>query len=204
MTLHAAKGLEFDTVFLPGWEEGLFPSQRTMDESGLAGPRRGAPPRLCRPHARAQAHPHILRRQPPRARNVQSALPSRFITELPPDHVEAVVDEGFYGGSVGFRDNASGQEFASTYDSPGWKRAQANRAASGGLPHPPALDRRRTPQAHTVQTSDPSATQFARGERVFHQKFGYGRVSAVEGNKLTVDFDKAGEKKVIDQFVQRA
>jgi DNA helicase-2/ATP-dependent DNA helicase PcrA len=201
MTLHAAKGLEFDTVFLPGWEEGLFPSQRTMDESGLAGleeERRLAYVGLTRARKRIRISFAANRRV---HGTWQSALPSRFITELPPDHVEAVVDEGFYGGSVGFRDNASGQEFASTYDSPGWKRAQANRAASGGF-------RTRAPliegQAYTVQTSDPSATQFARGERVFHQKFGYGRVSAVEGNKLTVDFDKAGEKKVIDQFVQRA
>jgi DNA helicase-2/ATP-dependent DNA helicase PcrA len=201
MTLHAAKGLEFDTVFLPGWEEGLFPSQRTMDESGLAGleeERRLAYVGLTRARKRIRISFAANRRV---HGTWQSALLSRFITELPPDHVEAVVDEGFYGGSVGFRDNASGQEFASTYDSPGWKRAQANRAASGGVrTRPPLIEG----QAYSVQTSDPSATQFARGERVFHQKFGYGRVSAVEGNKLTVDFDKAGEKKVIDQFVQRA
>jgi DNA helicase-2/ATP-dependent DNA helicase PcrA len=112
-----------------------------------------------------------------------------------------VVDEGFYGGNAGFRDNANAQEFASTYDSPGWRRAQANRAASGGMrPRPPLIEA----QAYAVQTSDPTATQFARGERIFHQKFGYGIINAVEGNKLTVAFDKAGEKKVIDQFVQRA
>jgi DNA helicase-2/ATP-dependent DNA helicase PcrA len=202
MTLHAAKGLEFDTVFLPGWEEGLFPSQRTMDENGLAGleeERRLAYVGLTRAKKRIRVSFAANRRV---HGTWQSALPSRFITELPPDHVEAVVDEGFYGGNVGFRDNAgAAREFASTYDSPGWRRAQANRAASGGFrPRPPLIEA----QAYSVQTSDPSATQYTRGERIFHQKFGYGRVTHVEGNKLTVAFDKAGEKKVIDQFVTRA
>ncbi|MBV9694107.1 MAG: ATP-binding domain-containing protein, partial [Alphaproteobacteria bacterium] len=201
MTLHAAKGLEFDTVFLPGWEEGLFPSQRTMDESGLAGleeERRLAYVGLTRAKKRIRISFAANRRV---HGSWQSALPSRFITELPQDHVEASVDEGFYGGNVGFRDNAGAREFSSTYDSPGWRRAQANRAAQqGGLrTRPPLIEA----QAYAVQTSDPSATQYARGDRVFHQKFGYGRVTQVEGNKLIVDFDKAGEKKVIDTFVAR-
>jgi DNA helicase-2/ATP-dependent DNA helicase PcrA len=202
MTLHAAKGLEFDTVFLPGWEEGLFPSQRTMDESGLAGleeERRLAYVGLTRAKKRIRVSFAANRRV---HGNWQSALPSRFISELPQDHVDMVVDEGFYGGNAGFRDNANAQEFASTYDSPGWRRAQANRAnaSSSYRTRPPMIEA----QAYSIQTSDPSATQFARGERIFHQKFGYGIINAVEGNKLTVDFDKAGEKKVIDQFVQRA
>jgi DNA helicase-2/ATP-dependent DNA helicase PcrA len=201
MTLHAAKGLEFDTVFLPGWEEGLFPSQRTMDENGLAGleeERRLAYVGITRAKKRIRISFAANRRV---HGSWQSALPSRFITELPPDHVETVVDEGFYGGSVGFRDNSQAQEFASTYDSPGWRRAQANRASAGGYrTRPPLIEA----QAYAVQTSDPSATQYARGDRIFHQKFGYGRVTFVEGNKLTVDFDKAGEKKVIDNFVTRA
>ena len=201
MTLHAAKGLEFNTVFLPGWEEGLFPSQRTMDENGLAGleeERRLAYVGLTRARQRIRVSFAANRRV---HGSWQSALPSRFITELPEEHVDAVVDEGFYGGYVGFRDNANTGGFASTYDSPGWKRAQANRAASGGVrTRPPLIEG----QAHTIQTSDPAASEYARGDRVFHQKFGYGRVAAVEGNKLSVDFDKAGEKKVIDTFVTRA
>jgi DNA helicase-2/ATP-dependent DNA helicase PcrA len=201
MTLHAAKGLEFDTVFLPGWEEGLFPSQRTMDENGLAGleeERRLAYVGLTRARQRIRASFAANRRV---HGSWQSALPSRFLKEIPEEHVETVMDEGFYGGATGFRDNAGAESFASTYDSPGWKRAQANRAASGGVrARPPLIEA----QAWSVQTSDPGASQFEHGERVFHQKFGYGRVSFVEGNKLTVAFDKAGEKRVIDQFVQRA
>ena len=201
MTLHAAKGLEFDTVFLPGWEEGLFPSQRTMDENGLAGleeERRLAYVGLTRARQRIRISFAANRRV---HGSWQSALPSRFLKDIPEEHVEAVMDEGFYGGATGFRDNAGGAVFASTYESPGWKRAQANRAAAAGVrARPPLIEA----QAWSVQTSDPGASHYARGDRVFHQKFGYGRVNSVEGNKLTVEFDKAGEKKVIDQFVARA
>ena len=201
MTLHAAKGLEFDTVFLPGWEEGLFPSQRTMDENGLAGleeERRLAYVGITRARKRIRMSFAANRRV---HGSWQSALPSRFIKEIPEAHVDATVDEGFYGGYTGFRDNENAANFGSTYDSPGWKRAQANRAAQGSFrTRPPLIEA----QAWSVQTSDPSASQYARDDRVFHQKFGYGRVRYVEGNKLTVEFDKAGEKRVIDQFVRRA
>jgi len=200
MTLHAAKGLEFNTVFLPGWEEGLFPSQRTMDENGLAGleeERRLAYVGITRAKQRARVSFAANRRV---HGSWQSALPSRFITELPEEHVDTVVDEGFYGGSVGFRDNMNSGGFASTYDSPGWKRAQANRAGGMARARPPTIEA----HAYTVQTSDPESSQYSKGDRIFHQKFGYGRITFVEGNKLSVDFDKAGEKKVIDTFVQRA
>ena len=146
MTLHAAKGLEFDTVFLPGWEEGLFPSQRTMDENGLAGleeERRLAYVGLTRAKVRARISFAANRRV---HGSWQSALPSRFITELPQEHVEAVIDEGFYGGYVGFRDNAANAGFASSYDSPGWRRAQANRAAGQQRTRPPLIEA----QAHAV------------------------------------------------------
>ena len=201
MTLHAAKGLEFNTVFLPGWEEGLFPSQRTMDENGLAGleeERRLAYVGLTRARQRIRLSFAANRRV---HGSWQSALPSRFLKEIPEENIETVMDEGFYGGATGFRDNAGGAAFASSYDSPGWKRAQANRAAASGVrQRPPMIEA----QAWAAQTSDPSASHYEKGDRVFHQKFGYGRVNFVEGNKLTVDFDKAGEKKVIDQFVQPA
>ena len=197
MTLHAAKGLEFDTVFLPGWEEGLFPSQRTMDENGLAGleeERRLAYVGLTRARKRIRISFAANRRV---HGTWQTALPSRFISELPEETVEAIVDEGFYGGYTGFRDNAAEKGFASTYDSPGWRRAQQNRAAQ--RTRPPLIEA----QAHVVQTSDPSSSAYEKGERVFHQKFGYGRIVTVEGNKLLVDFDKAGTKRVIDNFVTR-
>ena len=204
MTLHAAKGLEFDTVFLPGWEEGLFPSQRTMDENGMAGleeERRLAYVGLTRAKKRARISFAANRRV---HGSWQAALPSRFIKEIPESHIDAVVDEGFYGGYAGFRDNGQAAEFGSTYDSPGWKRAQANReanrAAGNIRSRPPLIEA----QSWTVQTTDPGASAYARGDRVFHQKFGYGHVTFVEGNKLTVNFDKAGEKRVIDQFVSRA
>jgi DNA helicase-2/ATP-dependent DNA helicase PcrA len=201
MTLHAAKGLEFDTVFLPGWEEGLFPSQRTMDENGLAGleeERRLAYVGLTRARQRIRISFAANRRV---HGSWQAALPSRFVKEIPEDHIDAVVDEGFYGGYAGFRDNGQASEFGSSYDSPGWKRAQANRTRAGGLRSSPPLIEA---QAWSVQTSDPTASAYASGDRIFHQKFGYGRVTFVEGNKLTVRFDKAGEKRVIDQFVSRA
>ncbi|HKU64591.1 MAG TPA: UvrD-helicase domain-containing protein [Rhizomicrobium sp.] len=201
MTLHAAKGLEFDTVFLPGWEEGLFPSQRTMDENGLAGleeERRLAYVGITRAKKRARISFAANRRV---HGSWQSALPSRFIKEIPESHIDVAIDEGFYGGYAGFRDNENAASFGSTYDSPGWKRAQANRATQGQVrSRPPMIEA----QAWNVQTSDPGASVYQRDDRVFHQKFGYGRVRTVEGNKLTVAFDKAGEKRVIDQFVSRA
>ena len=202
MTLHAAKGLEFDTVFLPGWEEGLFPSQRTMDEHGLSGleeERRLAYVGLTRAKKRVRISFAANRRV---HGSWQSALPSRFVAELPEDQVELSTGDGFYG-NTGFRDNANGGAFAatygSTYDSPGWRRAQANREQGKAYTRPQTIEAK---PVH-VSTSDLSS-QFARGTRVFHQKFGYGLVRGVDGSKLTVDFDKAGEKKVIDQFVTKA
>ena len=171
-----------------------------MDENGLAGleeERRLAYVGLTRAKKRVRASFAANRRV---HGSWQSALPSRFLKEIPEAHVETVIDEGFYGGAAAFRDNAGGASFGSTYDSPGWKRAQANKAAGYARTRPPMIEA----QAYSVQTSDPGASAYAKGDRVFHQKFGYGRVSFVEGNKLTVDFDKAGEKRVIDQFVSRA
>jgi DNA helicase-2/ATP-dependent DNA helicase PcrA len=167
ITLHAAKGLEFDTVYLPGWEEGLFPSQRTMDENGLAGleeERRLAYVGLTRAKKRVRVSFAANRRV---HGSWQSALPSRFTSELPSEHVDAVVDEGFYGGYVGFRDNAASGGFGSSYESPGWRRAQANRAANAERTRPPLIEA----QAHMMQTTDPQSAAYARGDRVFHQKW---------------------------------
>ena len=201
MTLHAAKGLEFETVFLPGWEEGLFPSQRTLDEKGTTGleeERRLAYVGLTRAKSRVFISFAANRRI---HGQWQSAVPSRFIGEIPEEHVDNLVSEGFYGnyGGGGFRDNQ--QEFQSTYSSPGWRRAQAARAAAAAAnPQPSVIEVR----AKSLAMGDPQTSIYGPGERVFHQKFGYGRVVAVEGNKLLIDFEKAGSKRVMDGFVTRA
>ena len=205
MTLHAAKGLEFEVIFLPGWEEGLFPSQRTLDESGVAGleeERRLAYVGLTRARKRAFVSFASNRR----VHGLwQSALPSRFANELPADNIDAVADEGFHGQYGSFRDNEYDYSQAgagSTYDSPGWRRVQAARAA-GAKGSASARGPIINAKARVVASGDPANTQFTGGERIFHQKFGYGRIKSVDGNKLEVDFEKAGSKRVMDGFVQR-
>jgi DNA helicase-2/ATP-dependent DNA helicase PcrA len=202
MTLHAAKGLEFDVVFLPGWEEGLFPSQRTLDENGMAGleeERRLAYVGLTRARKRA----FISFASNRRVHGMwQNALPSRFVADLPQKHIDSVADEGFYGHYGSFRDNATNytQDPGGTYDSPGWRRVQAARAHMEARGRGPIIDAK----AKVVSSGEPGSSRFKTGERVFHQKFGYGRIVAIEGNKLLVDFEKAGSKRVMDGFVSRA
>jgi DNA helicase-2/ATP-dependent DNA helicase PcrA len=191
MTLHGAKGLEFDTIFLPGWEEGLFPHQRALDEAGSAGleeERRLAYVGLTRARRKAVVTYAANRRIFDRWQN---ALPSRFIAELPADHVEAEVERGLSMG--GFMEQAgyAGDGFFGAGGTPGRPRMRAVGAIA------PVLEG----EARVV-SDDPGSARFRPGARVFHQKFGYGRVAAVEGNKLQVDFDKAGSKKVIDAFVE--
>jgi DNA helicase-2/ATP-dependent DNA helicase PcrA len=195
MTLHGAKGLEFPTVYLPGWEEGLFPSQRTLDENGLQGleeERRLAYVGLTRARERAKISYAANRRV---HGMWQSAMPSRFIAELPPDAVILESDPGLpYGNS----NLSTAPQFDSGYSSPGWQRAQARRGETFGSR--PAIEA----HAELIATSDPDAASFQYGERVFHQKFGYGRITAVDGTKLTVRFEKAGEKRVVANFLARA
>ncbi len=194
MTLHAAKGLEFPLVILPGWEEGVFPSQRALDEGGtraLEEERRLAYVGLTRARQLAiiyfAANRQIYGRW-------QSVLPSRFIDELPPEHVEAQADTGYYpreeSQSVGFDDTPS------TYTSPGWQRYSANRARTGAK----TIDG----TAKRIATKPQSDNGLEKGMRVFHQKFGYGRIDVHDGDKLTVSFDKAGTKKVMAGFVEKA
>lgn len=223
MTLHSAKGLEFETVFLPGWEEGLFPHQRSLDEGGRSGleeERRLAYVGLTRAKRRA----HIWFVSNRRIHGLwQSTIPSRFLEELPLEHVE--VSESQSSNYGGYGRNPYGQSrfdkqepFQNTYSTPGWKRAQANRtdatrdnwgSRSGHqverIGYGESGPRGKTIQGELVAKSTvDTPSQFSVGDRVFHLKFGNGNVSAVEGNKLTVDFDRAGQKRVLDGFVERA
>jgi DNA helicase II / ATP-dependent DNA helicase PcrA len=224
MTLHSAKGLEFDTVFLPGWEEGLFPNQRTLDDQGRAGleeERRLAHVGLTRARRRAKIYFATNRRM---HGQWQSNIPSRFLDELPEAHVEVTESRGGFGGYGGYGasrfDEAT--HFGSSYGTPGWQRAQ--RRGSGfeeaeldfDIGGAPAGGRRRggvgergrrvplTIEGELVARSTGAASAFAVGDRVFHLKFGGGNVTAVDGNKLSIQFDHAGEKRVVDSFVERA
>jgi DNA helicase-2/ATP-dependent DNA helicase PcrA len=201
MTLHSAKGLEFNTVFLPGWEEGLFPSQRTMDELGRAGleeERRLAYVGITRARKRAR----ISVAQNRRIHGLwQSAIPSRFLDELPAEAVEVKDTGSAYGGYTYGRSSSRfsmADPFDSTYETPGWQRARAqakDRRGGGPLTIDGDLVAR--------STDDGRGSKYSVGERVFHLKFGYGRIEHIEGNKLSIDFEKAGKKKVLESFVNR-
>jgi DNA helicase-2/ATP-dependent DNA helicase PcrA len=208
MTLHSAKGLEFPLVFLPGWEEGVFPSQRSMDEKGDKGleeERRLAYVGITR--AKEEARLSFVANRQVYGRWA-SQMPSRFIDELPLDHVEAGSETGYYGGGPGMPQAASRWDeagsFGSGYSSPGWQRAQSRGAARGFSEPSRVRTQAIEGEGRLVAVSEPTASTHQRGDRVFHLKFGYGLIKAVEGNKLTVAFDKAGEKKVIDSFVEKA
>jgi DNA helicase-2/ATP-dependent DNA helicase PcrA len=240
MTLHSAKGLEFDTVFLPGWEEGLFPSQRTLDDQGRAGleeERRLAHVGITRARRRAKLYFATNRR----IHGTRSTtIPSRFLDDLPGANVEVTESKGGngWGGSGGYGpsrfDNL--EAFSSSYGTPGWQRAQANKARgqkrggfeednntrydsddsrdrygstpqggrTGGFGNKGRARIPLTIEGELVAKSTGTQSDFSSGDRVFHQKFGYGNVSQVDGNKLTIQFDKAGEKRVVDSFVERA
>ena len=228
MTLHSAKGLEFDNVFLPGWEEGLFPSQRTLDEQGRAGleeERRLAHVGLTRARKRAKLYFATNRRI---HGTWSTTIPSRFLDELPAHNVEITESKGGsgWGGAGGYGpsrfDNV--ESFGSSYTTPGWQRAQANRARnSGGRQGGFGFEERqssfnsrdtggssrnkRTPlviEGELIAKSTGTTSDFNLDDRVFHLKFGYGHVVKIDGNKLTIAFEKAGEKKVVDSFVERA
>jgi len=248
MTLHSAKGLEFDTVFLPGWEEGLFPHQRALDEGGRSGleeERRLAYVGLTR----AKKNLHLWFVSNRRIHGLwQSTIPSRFIEELPEAHVEVAETGSNYGGygsshgGRGFGERGAGRQnpygasrfdsvgqggsgsFSNSYATPGWARAQQNRTEAtdrnwgsrsghnierigygetdSGYGAGRGSVKGRTIEGELVAKSvsdTPSA--FKVGDRVFHQKFGNGNIAAIDGNKLTIDFDKAGQKRVLDGFV---
>jgi DNA helicase-2/ATP-dependent DNA helicase PcrA len=242
MTLHSAKGLEYETVFLPGWEEGLFPHQRSMDEGGRSGleeERRLAYVGLTR----AKKNLHIWFVSNRRIHGLwQTTIPSRFLDELPDAHVQIAESGNSYGGYGGQASGRFGahrqsggpygasrfdqaEPFSNTYATPGWARAQANRNEATrdnwGTRSGHAVERigygeadsgygagRGSVKARTIEgelvaksiATEPSP--FSVGDRVFHLKFGNGNISAIDGNKLTIDFDKAGQKRVLDGFVR--
>jgi len=268
MTLHSAKGLEFDTVFLPGWEEGLFPHQRSLDETGRAGleeERRLAHVGLTRARKRAKLYFATNRRM---HGLWNSTIPSRFLDELPEAHVTVTESKASFGGASYGQGGYGPSRFdsfapsGSSYSTPGWQRAQKRRAREddgfgdegseyeaearfidsedehGGAAHsakspPPLRGRDREGGASRGRAGSHSArgtgtskgrfaarrepltiegelvakstgtSQFTVGDRVFHIKFGNGNVTAIDGNKLTIQFDKAGEKRVVDSFVEK-
>jgi len=196
MTLHAAKGLEFDAVFLPGWEEGVFPSQRTMDENGAVGleeERRLAYVGITR----ARRDLFISFANSRRIHGQwQSSIPSRFVQELPPENIIEDMEQGMGLGRVtaarlgdalgtnGF--GANGGYGAGGYGA-GWRRMAARRAEPAEGNWEPANNK----------------TEFTTGDRVFHQKFGMGNILTIDGDKLLIAFDKAGHKKVVSGFVSK-
>ena len=200
MTLHAAKGLEFPAVFLPGWEDGLFPSQRSMDESGVKGleeERRLAYVGITRAEALCTVSFASNRRV---YGQWQSQLPSRFIDELPAAHVTVLTPPGLYGGGYGAAAPSFGGlqdrvSKADVYNSPGWRRMQ-ERSSARPMSHP-------AESSHSVIDLT-AVSAYGIGDRVFHQKFGYGEVMSIEGDKLDVEFDQAGSKKIVARFVQPA
>jgi len=198
MTLHSAKGLEFDTVFLPGWEDGLFPHQRAMDESGAAGleeERRLAYVGITR----ARRKVFISCAANRRVHNMwQSSLPSRFIEELPAAHVERQSEPGLHTGYA-----AAAEETASPFGyAAGGPRFAAMQAAmrQGRRSAGPVIEG----EAWEIEARPSRDRGLSVGERVFHQKFGYGRITRVSDNKLEIEFEKAGRKTVIDTFVESA
>jgi len=209
MTLHGAKGLEFESVYLPGWEEGLFPHQRALDEQGRAGleeERRLAYVGITRAKRRAKIYFASNRR----IRGLwQPTTPSRFIDNLPAAHVEVAEAAGSSQyGSYGISRFSNLDSYESDYVTPGWQRAKSrpfedssNSPSASRNKHSTSGKKNPIINGEILSRSS-TRSHFVAGARVFHQKFGPGKVAAVDGNKLTVDFDKAGRKMVLESFLQ--
>jgi DNA helicase-2/ATP-dependent DNA helicase PcrA len=196
MTIHAAKGLEFDIVYLPGWEEGVFPSQRSLDEGGLAAleeERRLAYVAMTRARRKATILHAANRRI---YGQWTSSIPSRFLGELPKPHIEE--ETTMTGGESLWRAQWSERSdpfahVARPSRGPGWQRASRS--------YNPEPQRVIEARASAVSLGNQGRTDLVLGQRVFHGKFGYGTIAAIEGNKLEIDFEHAGRKKVLDSFV---
>jgi ATP-dependent DNA helicase UvrD/PcrA len=219
MTIHAAKGLEFNLVYLPGWEEGVFPSQRSLDEGGLASleeERRLAYVAITRARRKCTVLHAANRRI---YGQWTSSIPSRFLAELPKAHIKE--ETTMAGGESLWRAQWSERadpfaHVARPSRGPGWQRAAritspSPREAEGeGDSRSGARARQWGSQpplevrASAVSLGNQSRTDLALGQRVFHGKFGYGTIAAIEGNKLEIDFEHAGRKKVLDSFVVTA
>ena len=206
MTIHAAKGLEFDNVFLPGWEEGVFPSQRALDEGGLASleeERRLAYVAITRARRRCTILHAANRRI---YGQWTSSIPSRFVGELPADHIEE--ETTLTGGASLWRAGMSEHDDPFAH----LARAQPARTQTRGPGWQRALTTGYDPSPKRLKESTRSAASFAAkprtdiavGQRVFHDKFGYGTVTDQEGNRLEIEFERAGTKRVIDSFVTAA
>ncbi|MFL6775687.1 MAG: ATP-dependent helicase [Sphingomicrobium sp.] len=204
MTIHAAKGLEFDIVYLAGWEEGVFPSQRSLDEGGLASleeERRLAYVAITRARRRATIFHAANRRI---YGQWTSSIPSRFLAELPNAHIDE--ETTMSGGESLWRAQWSeradpfahlgpAQAMRASTRGPGWQRASRDGRFN---PEPQRVIEAR---ASAVSLGNQGRTDLSLGQRVFHGKFGYGIIAAIEGNKLEIDFEHAGRKKVLDSFV---
>ena len=192
MTLHAAKGLEFDVVFLPGWEEGLFPSQRSIDELGLAGleeERRLAYVGITRAKQRlfitfaANRQIHGL---------WQGSIPSRFISELPRHILNENIEGNIGADASSYNQIDFGLSTKNASYGPGFLRAKQNGIKGINAYNKAQID-------SNILNSN---IEFDNGQRVFHQKFGMGLIISSDGDKLNINFDKAGEKKVVSSFVK--
>ena len=202
MTLHAAKGLEFDKVFLPGWEDGVFPNQRSLDENGATGleeERRLAYVGMTRAREGIEISFAANRRL---YGTWQSSIPSRFVSELPADQIEDMSEIGLYSGNQRMP-SENHDEYQSIDDIFGgnqqWQKygpGFARRKQKDYISKPLIAG-----EGYVVDRSQP--TLFSSDERVFHQKFGMGTVTAVDGDKVDINFDHAGAKKVIARFLSK-
>ena len=191
MTLHAAKGLEFDYVFLPGWEEGVFPNQRSLDEGGvksLEEERRLAYVGITRAKIKSSIFYAANRKM---HNQWLSSIPSRFVNELPEDNIEINLSH-FSGNKGNFTDIKEDDIFdQSDYSTPGWERAKIQ-----------SLSNKRI-QEEEINSVDTNS-KFSTGTLVVHKKFGKGKIESVDGKKLTINFGNNGMRKVMENFVDIA